>query len=370
MDNINEHKDESSQALFLFIRRLLANWYWFALSVLLALIGAFLYLRYSTPVYQVNAEILITDDNKKGNSNAQLSMLNDLMGGKSKVDNEVLVLNTFDLMRSVVLEQKGYIRYYAQGKVKTSEIEVGVEPVEVLYLSDVDSIRRNVTFELTREKNNGFIFISEDTTIKARFNDTFQIKDIGKICIIPTSNFSKPIGGDLLINFNTVNNITNAYQNNLSLEIASLKSSVINLSLKYPLPYKGEHILNGLILNYIRQNINDKNEVADSTLAFIADRLAMVTKELASLEDNISTYKRNNRLIDIPTQAAQLITGSDEAIKEMASTEVQLQALQQMERYLRNDTTARVVPALSMLQDPVIGNLITQYNQLILDYER
>jgi hypothetical protein len=100
-----------------------------------------------------------------------------------------------------------------------------------------------------------------------------------------------------------------------------------------------------LILNYIRQNINDKNEVADSTLAFIADRLAMVTKELASLEDNISTYKRNNRLIDIPTQAAQLITGSDEAIKEMASTEVQLQALQQMERYLRNDTTARVVPA-------------------------
>jgi hypothetical protein len=29
---------------------------------------------------------------------------------------------------------------------------VGVEPVEVLYLSDVDSIRRNVTFELTREK--------------------------------------------------------------------------------------------------------------------------------------------------------------------------------------------------------------------------
>jgi tyrosine-protein kinase Etk/Wzc len=66
MDNINEHKDESSQALFLFIRRLLANWYWFALSVLLALIGAFLYLRYSTPVYQVNAEILITDDNKKG----------------------------------------------------------------------------------------------------------------------------------------------------------------------------------------------------------------------------------------------------------------------------------------------------------------
>ncbi|MBP9134077.1 MAG: polysaccharide biosynthesis tyrosine autokinase [Saprospiraceae bacterium] len=370
MDNLNEPKEDNSQALFLFIRRLLANWYWFALSAIVCLIGAFIYLRYSTPVYQVNAEILITDDNKRGNSNAQLTMLNDLMGGKSKVDNEVLVLNTFDLMRSVVLEQKGYIRYYAQGKVKTSELEFSAQPVEVLLLSDVDSIRRNVTFELTREKNNGFTLNSEDTIIKARFNDTFQIKDIGKICIIPTSNFSKPIGGDLLINFNTVNNITASYQNNLSLDIASQKSSVINLSLKYPLPHKGEYILNGLILNYIRQNINDKNEVADSTLAFIADRLAMVTKELAGLEDNISDYKRNNRLIDIPTQAAQLIEGSDEAIKEMASTEVQLQALQQMERYLKNDTTSRVVPALSMLQDPVIGALITQYNQLILDYER
>jgi len=173
MDNINDQREDSNRAIFLFIRRLLNNWYWLALSVILFLTGAFLYLRYSTPVYQINAEILITDDNKSGGDNTQLTMLNDLMGGKSKVDNEILVLNTFDLMRSVVLEQKGYIRYYAKGNVKTSEIERGSAPVDVLFLSNVDSIEKNAIFEVDFNKNNSFKLSNEDTTIKAHFSDTF-----------------------------------------------------------------------------------------------------------------------------------------------------------------------------------------------------
>ena len=42
------------------------NWQWFLLSLIIFVSGALIYLRYTTPVYQVSAKVLMKDDN--GNS--------------------------------------------------------------------------------------------------------------------------------------------------------------------------------------------------------------------------------------------------------------------------------------------------------------
>ena len=39
----------------------LSNWYWFALSIAVTLTSGFLYLRYTTPIYQINSSILIDE---------------------------------------------------------------------------------------------------------------------------------------------------------------------------------------------------------------------------------------------------------------------------------------------------------------------
>jgi uncharacterized protein involved in exopolysaccharide biosynthesis len=72
------------------LERYLRHYKWFALSVGVFLIGAFLYLRYATPQYNVVASVLIKDD-KKGGLASELGSFADLasLGGvKSNVDNE------------------------------------------------------------------------------------------------------------------------------------------------------------------------------------------------------------------------------------------------------------------------------------------
>ena len=52
--------------LKLVIGKYLRYWYWFVLSVALAVLGAFFYMRYATPIYSSSAVLLIKDEKKGG----------------------------------------------------------------------------------------------------------------------------------------------------------------------------------------------------------------------------------------------------------------------------------------------------------------
>src|SRR3954447_9324391 len=73
----------------------LRYWWLFFLFITFTLIGAFLYLRYTTAKYKVNAKILVKDANK-GASAPGMQMFEELglLGGQNSVDNEVELLKS------------------------------------------------------------------------------------------------------------------------------------------------------------------------------------------------------------------------------------------------------------------------------------
>ena len=60
-----EYQEEDIQ-LRAILEKYLIHWQWFGLGVLLCLVAAFLYLRYSTPQYQASTTILVKDEKKGG----------------------------------------------------------------------------------------------------------------------------------------------------------------------------------------------------------------------------------------------------------------------------------------------------------------
>ena len=68
-----ENQQQEVKRLFNFraiYTSLILNWTWFVVSILVCLAGAYIYLRYSTPVYQAYAKLLIKDEqsSRRGNS--------------------------------------------------------------------------------------------------------------------------------------------------------------------------------------------------------------------------------------------------------------------------------------------------------------
>src|SRR5437868_11298116 len=102
-EDIMVRQDEEGFSLKKWFSRMLGHWQWFALSLAICLSLAWLYLRYTNPVYNAVASIIVKDE-KKGADLLDNSMMKEIgLGGNNKlVENEIEILKSYDLMQAVV----------------------------------------------------------------------------------------------------------------------------------------------------------------------------------------------------------------------------------------------------------------------------
>src|SRR5262245_13951650 len=81
--------------------RYVSYWPWFVFLLLLAVGGAFVYLRYAIPQYESTARLLIKDEKKGVEDSKGLESLN-LISTKKILENEMEVLQSRSLVREVV----------------------------------------------------------------------------------------------------------------------------------------------------------------------------------------------------------------------------------------------------------------------------
>ena len=70
------------------------HWPWFVACTLLCMAGAWLYLRYTPPVYNISASIIIKDNDKNSKASSGMADLEDLgfYSSINNFDNEVEIL--------------------------------------------------------------------------------------------------------------------------------------------------------------------------------------------------------------------------------------------------------------------------------------
>ena len=97
--------------LYLTIKRLLP---WIVLCGIIGLAGSFIFLKFTKPVYQVKAKLLIKEnDSKMGGIGKGTDMLQSLgiMSGANSVDNELEIITTYSILDKVVKDLQLNIIY-------------------------------------------------------------------------------------------------------------------------------------------------------------------------------------------------------------------------------------------------------------------
>ena len=92
------------------------NWYWFVLTIIIALFFVRFYIRHTLPVYSTSATVLIneTEDNRFA-GNAQILQGLGLPGGQSNLHNQIMILNSMSLTESTLRELQYEIEFYTKG---------------------------------------------------------------------------------------------------------------------------------------------------------------------------------------------------------------------------------------------------------------
>lgn len=363
--------------------KVISLWPWALLWSGILILLSFTYLYFATPTYHVNAAMLIKYSNSSGGGGAASSssfMTMESMGlvtGASSVYNEQQILQGYTLMNEVVHQMQLNVQYFVSNGLRSLELYGDNLPFNAKFSRfQEDSLRANgpLEYDLTIKKDKTGLIISDKYTGKTQsvsWYDTVNLTS-GRAVFVPNHSFvGTTSGNEYSMLVANSDGTTAAYMKILTLTIPDLQASVIDMTLDLNLPDKGEAVLRHLINTYIQANVEDNNRVADSTMAFIDGRLVIVSEQLAGIEKQIQSFKQNNAIADMNAQSTALIQNTSYYAQQLTAQQVQLSVIKSLQQYiLSNKENPRIVPASLMIQDPTLSNIISRYNDLLLQRSR
>ena len=363
----NEQNTENTSSTFLeeVSYKYLPYWPLFLFSVIIFLIGAWAYLSYTNPVYGISSTILINDQKKGADDNKIEESIN-LLTSNKVVDNEIEVLRSRKLMLDVVDSLHLYAPIYVQKKFSPPTSAYTLSPVTI-EVDDPEKIIRTDSIYLNYNPSANTVVIDS----KAYPLDQFVSTRYGNLKFTKNNRFTKATTNPLYFFLIPPVKVANSFLGNLSVSSAGKTSSVIDLYITDEVPQRGEDVLNALMDSYKNASIAYKNNLAKNTIAFVDERLRIVSGALGSVEKQIQNYKANQRITDLGEQGRMYLQNVTENDQKLAQVNLQLEVLNQVEKYVqsKNNSTG-IVPSTLGINDPVLNKLLDNLYQLETEYER
>lgn len=348
--------------------KMLNNWYWFALSILVCMSLSYLYLRYTSPMFKTTSRIFITSDKPLSPAADEVTQaLGGQLNSTSTVEGEAEILKTRHLMIKVVKGLKSYITYYHKGQVHSLELYKSA-PFKLTLFDSPDSIHP-VALDVKFDGNKVTIF-NQNYKKVVNLYQRFMIPGLGRVQI--EGGVGKPEKSvTYQVNVSSIDQAAKGIMSRLEIAIPIKQVDIIAMGMNSQIPKSSEDILNKLIEEYVRSNIEDKNKIADSTIAFIDNRLIFVGEELSKVEGNVQNFKQQNKIADITAQAGLLVATTGTTKDEQAKVETQISVLNSIENYLNNSATnQKIVPSGTLMDDPSFAATVERYNTIVLEKER
>lgn len=352
------------------------NWKLFAISLVVCVGLAGLYLIVKNPEFKVNANVLIKEDSKSGGLAASMmkSMpFGDVLSvGGSVVDDEIEVISSYSILRGAVKElglnvscSKGFLKkknYYKDSPLSITPkiadmadtLRYAIEMKISISKEGIAKVKAYSMDELVGEAKSAFPV--NLTTVFGNFTiDTTSFYDASK-----SRKYELLYGG--------YGSATEALMRNVDISLASKKANVINLTMEDEIPERGKDILNSIISHYNSYGIEEKNLVSERTAVFLQQRIDILEKDLTLIEKTVERYKEDNQLTDIESEAKIILDRSSDFKERLISAETQFSVISIIEDFLEApENKYAVVPmSLGIEEESAVESLLA-YNELLME---
>ncbi|MCS3871101.1 uncharacterized protein involved in exopolysaccharide biosynthesis [Chryseobacterium ginsenosidimutans] len=355
------------------IQPYLKSWYWVIISIIVAVIFTYLYLRKQVSVFEVASTVLIKDSKANNGGTQDFAVLRDISGigkiGSNGVENEMEIFKSKKLIREVV-KGLGLETDVFQGDIK-HELFGETSPVKVRVIQEKQTlakVSRLMNLKISGEK---LEFGSEGIpTITTTFNKIISLP-FANIMILKNEQYvSKNKTNEVLLDISNVENKTDRYQGALNVTLINKDATVIKLAMNYSETNKAKAIINRLVQVYNEDAIADKNTEFSNTAKFIDGRITQVGKDLGDVENEKEKFKQHNQISDIETEIKLGLETNAEAKSKELEISAQLELTDALMGYVSNQNSYQTLPSNVGLSNPNATTNIGTYNQLVLERNR
>lgn len=355
-----------------YLGKIAKNALWFFMSILLFLCGAYLYLRYTIPLFQVSTYIVLKQpaDNIAllGGSPFSAQGTGGSVTPPADPGNEIFKLQSTTLVGRVVDSLRLCIEVGKKGSVKSQALAIDELPVAVsVHRSDPEA--RTSFYELSLQPA-AFTLKDRTGTVTGRYGEALRLHG-DTILLAPKTPF-KPDQAAYVFNLHDRSSTIDKYISRLKVGTATKTGvGLLEMTVKDELPVRAKAFIDALIDCYDRENLDFNNQALRKEMAFLNERLATVKDELEQQENTVKNFKVQNKVTEVSAKANQLLGNLSVIDAKRSDNELKKSYLSLVESNLR-DVNGRdmTVASVGGVEDPVLAGRIEKYNQLIAEKRR
>jgi capsular exopolysaccharide synthesis family protein len=378
-------------------KKLLRNWYWFVLSLIVSLGIGFYYLATTSSEFVVASTIQLKDEGlaNKGTSNEKFMNGLELLESNPELQDEIGVLTSFSTIRQS-LENLGHeVDYYQYPStlnkfgekfakplypapfrvhLDTASWHLMYTPIYISFLEgnmyrvkiateeNMPVYYYNTVSKQVIEKDYSVVLdtiLSIKNTLRTPYLN-ITLKDVDQKVCKPDHNKA------YFIIINSLDDVTGGWRNLLKPEQIQEKSNIIKLSLTTTVPKKGIEFLKALNEVYIQNDTKKKNLLGQKTIEFIDFQLRDVKDSLRTAENNLKKFRETSQVVDIESTSQTLIDQLNELDKRKADLTVQNNYYKDMSEYIAQNAAVSdiMAPSAVGIQDELLNSLLQELSKL------
>ncbi|MBT5162469.1 MAG: hypothetical protein HOL96_01330, partial [Lentimicrobiaceae bacterium] len=383
-EGIQQHEESIDiKALFF---KFISHWYLFALTLFVAVIVAFMFNKYTSPVYEVNTTVLVKDEKGALDPSSMLGGLG-LSNNQQNVENEIGILTSFSLSYRAIKDLDFEISYFIDEGLISTEL-YHTSPFEVIMDTSIPQTvgqKFNVrilssseySIELNGELLNKYDFSTKenvgDAVESGKWKGTFRFGELieneyGSFKIILNDRFDseKDFESSYYFIFNDYLSLTKRFRG-FEIEPINREASILQIKLENNNTKKAVNFLNMLTKVYLQRGLDQKNMIASNTIRFIDGQLDVISDTLRAAETDLQTFQSDNEVMDLSFQAQQVFTYIEELQKQKAEMVVKSKYYNNLRNYIQKnsqDIDQLVAPSAMGIDDPVLNALVGQLIEL------
>lgn len=343
--------------------RVLRFWYVILITLIVALVIAFLINRYTHRMYPVKASIMIKENDE--NAGAKFLYNNALVSPHRNFLNEIFIMKSYTLMEEVMQSLGFEVSMYREGEIQTTEYYNPDFPVKFHVLPSRAQIAgKAMYFKIENENTFSLQYVSQDDEKgkvfnSLAFNDTLQINGF-RLLAEKKGSVKQFAGETFVVRFNSALSLAKSYSARLRAQWALQGASVVNLEITGQVPRKEIDFLNKFIERYQFYDVEKKNTVATMAIKFLDDQLLVIGDSLNVYEDQVEAFKEKNIITTLEEETNRLY----QKIQGFETQKFQYNLLDNYYKYITellksNNYDGIFTPSSVGITDNIVSNLVT-----------
>ncbi len=341
------------------------NIFWLLLIPVISLLGGYLYLRYTKPLYESSSGIKL--EVKREASLLGLNGVSAAEDMSANLSGEIELIRSKLIYDEVIKRMDMSVSYYAYGQIleeeryKNAPFQVSYEAAGYIpYDNPFDVQLLNARqYELTYKQD------GNDVSNTYTFGQAVNLNNF-RFNLDTTVYYSPELDNNkYYFRINSTGALINYLASNIRVDVLNQMANSIGISFKDHNIAKARDVVNTIDSVYLTKTLEIKNKANKQKIEFLEEQLRVTEKNLEKYESEQEKFIVQNRTTDVKADVGKSVTDIEGLIKEKTELNSQLSLLRNLQSIIDAEgDLASFIPSVSLLADQQLGTLTENINRL------